>query len=62
MVVRRSDRAYLEILRNFTDKTLEGELPDEELCRFLVATNFTERNGSGAETMRLLDTTSSLQG
>ena len=56
------DRAYLEILCDFTNKTLEGELPDEELCRFLVATNFTERNGSGTETMRLLDTTSGLQG
>jgi len=36
---------------------LEGELPDEELGRLLVATDFTEGDGSGAETMGLLDTT-----
>jgi hypothetical protein len=45
-------------LCNFTDKTLEGELPDEELSRFLVTTNFPEGDSSGAETMGLLDTTS----
>ena len=50
-------RTYLEILRDFTDETLEGELPDEELGRLLVATDFTEGDGSGAETMWLLDTT-----
>jgi len=33
---------------------LEGELPDEELSQFLLTTNFTEGNGSRAETMRLL--------
>lgn len=49
---------YLEVLSNFTDETLEGELADEELSRLLVATNFTESDRSGTETMRLLDTTS----
>ena len=39
---------------------MEGELPDEELSRFLVTTNFTEGDGSGAETMGLLDTASSV--
>ena len=46
---------YLEVLSNLTDETLERELPDEELCRFLVATNFTKSDGSGPEAMRLLD-------
>jgi len=45
-------------LCDFTDETLERELPDEELSRFLVTTNFTEGNGSRAETMGLLDTAS----
>ena len=50
---------YLEVLSNFTDKTLEGELADEQLGRLLVATNFTEGDGTGAEAVRLLDTTGS---
>ena len=43
---------------DFTDETLERELSDEELSRFLVTTNFTEGDGSRAETMGLLDTAS----
>jgi len=38
-------------------KTLEGELPDEELSQFLV-TNFMKSNCSRAEMVGLLDTTS----
>ena len=53
----RKDRMHLEILSNFMDKMLEGESMNEELSRFLVMTNFTEGNGSGAEAMRLLHTT-----
>ena len=37
---------------------MERELSDEELSRFLVTTNFTEGDGSRAETMGLLDTAS----
>jgi len=48
----------LEVLSDFTNKTLEGEFADEQLGRLLVATNFTESDGSGPEAMRLLDTTS----
>jgi len=33
-------RFSLEILCNFMDKMLEGELPDEELCQFLVVVDF----------------------
>lgn len=48
----------LEILSNFTDKTLEGELPDEQLSRLLVTSNFTKSDGSRTEPVRLLHTTS----
>ena len=46
----------LEVLRDFTDKTLEGEFANKKLGGLLVAPDFTERDGSGPETMRLLDT------
>lgn len=36
----------LEVLGDFADQTLEGELADEELGRLLVATDFTESDGS----------------
>ena len=49
---------HLKVLRNLTNETLEGELADEQLGRLLVATNFTESDGTRAETMRFLDTTS----
>ena len=49
---------HLEVLRNFADETLEGELADEELRRLLVPTNLTESDGTRPEAMRLLDTTS----
>ena len=35
-----------EILRNFTNQTLEGELADEELSRLLVTTDFTKSDGT----------------
>jgi hypothetical protein len=51
----------LEVLRNFTDKTLEGQLPNKQLGRLLVPTDFTKSDRSRTESMRLLDTTSRLQ-
>ena len=45
----------LEILRNFPDETLERQLADEELSRFLVTSDFTECDGAGPEAMWLLD-------
>jgi hypothetical protein len=48
----------LEVLSDLTDEPLEGELAAQELGRLLVATDLTESNGSGAVTVRLLDTTS----
>ena len=47
----------LEVLGNLTDKTLEGQLADEELSRLLIATDLTESDGSGLVAVRLLDTT-----
>ena len=37
---------------------MEGEFTNEELCRLLVTTNFTERDGSGTVAMGLFDSTS----
>ena len=47
----------LEVLSNLTDKTLEGQLADEELSRLLVATDLTESDGTRLVAVRLLDTT-----
>ena len=46
----------LEVLGDLTDKTLEGQLADEELGGLLVTTDLTESDGSGPVTMGLLDT------
>jgi hypothetical protein len=48
-------------LRNFTNETLEGKLPDKKLSRLLIATNFAESDSSRAETMGLLHTAGGLQ-
>jgi len=50
-------KTYLEVLSDFSDKSLEGEFADEELGGLLVSTDFTKSYGTGAETMGLLDTT-----
>lgn len=55
---KQRHETYLEILSNFTNKTLEGKLADEQLRRLLVPTNLTKSDGSRPETMRLLHTTS----
>ena len=47
----------LEVLRNFTDKTLEGELADEELRRLLVPTDLAAGDGTRPEAVRLLHAT-----
>ena len=46
----------LEVLGDFADETLEGELADEELGRLLVATDLTESDGTRLIAMGLLDT------
>ena len=47
----------LEVLGDFTDQALEGELADEELSRLLVTTDLTESDGTRLIPVRLLDTT-----
>ena len=46
----------LEVLGDLTNKTLEGQLADEELGGLLVATDFTQSDGTGLVAVRLLDT------
>ena len=36
----------LEVLCDFSDKTLEWKLADEELCGFLITTDLTESDGT----------------
>merc|ERR1719492_531823 len=43
---RLKPQVSLEILSNFTNKSLEGQLADQELSRLLVATNFTKSHGT----------------
>ena len=59
--VNHTSVTNLKILCNFTDKTLEGKFADEELRRLLVPTDLTKSDGTGTETMGLLDTTSTLR-
>jgi hypothetical protein len=51
-------KPYLEILSNFTDKTLKWEFADKQFSGFLITTNFTKSHGSRPETMGFLHTTS----
>ena len=48
--------ANLEVLSDFTNKTLEWELANEQLGGFLITPNFTKSDGTGTEPMRFLDT------
>lgn len=43
---RLEAKIRLEVLSNFTNKTLERQLADQKLSGFLVATNFTESDGT----------------
>ena len=47
---------YLEVLSDFTNKPLEGQLADEELGRLLVPPDLAERDGTGPEAVGLLHT------
>merc|ERR1712131_417959 len=47
----------LEVLSDLTDKTLEGQLADQELSGLLVTTDLTEGDGSRPVPVGLLDTT-----
>jgi histone H3 len=56
---RLETEVSLEVLGNFTDKALEGQLADEKLSGLLVTTDLTESNGTRAITMGLLDSSGS---
>ena len=51
---RLESEISLEVLSDFTDKSLEWQLADEELGGFLVTTDLTKSHGSGTVTMGLL--------
>lgn len=51
---RLKSQVGLEVLCDFTDQALEGQLADQEFRRFLIATNLTERDGT-CSTTALLD-------
>ena len=44
----------LEVLSDFTDQTLEGQLADEELSALLVTSDFSQSDGSGPVTVGFL--------
>ena len=49
-----------EVLSDLADETLERELPDQEFGGLLVTTDLSQSDGTGAEPVRLLNTTSDL--
>jgi len=48
----------LEVLSDFTHKSLEGQLADKQFSALLVATDFTKGDGTRPVPVGLLDTTS----
>ena len=48
----------LEILRDFSDQALERQLSDEQFRGLLVLSDFSQRDGTRAVSVRLLDATS----
>ena len=55
-------KVCLEILSDFTDQALEGQLADQQLRALLVATDLTKGDSSWSESVGLLDSTSSGRG
>ena len=47
----------LEILSDFTDQALEGQLADQQLGALLVSADLTQSDGAGPVTVGLLDAT-----
>ncbi len=45
----------LEVLSDFSHQTLEGQLADQQLGGFLIATDLSQSHGAGPVAMRLLD-------
>jgi hypothetical protein len=48
-------KVSLEVLGNFSDKSLEGQLSDQELSRLLVSSDFSKSDGTRLVSVRLLD-------
>lgn len=48
----------LEVLGDLTNKTLEGQLADQQISRLLVPTDLTKSDSSWAVSVRFLDTSS----
>jgi hypothetical protein len=47
----------LEVLGDFTDQTLEGQLPDQQLSALLVTTDLSQSDGTGPVPVGLLHST-----
>ena len=47
----------VEFVGDLPDESLEGELPEEEVSGLLVPSDFPKGDGSGSESVGLLDTT-----
>merc|ERR1719510_1557385 len=56
---RLKPQVGLEILSNFTNKSLEGQLTDQKLSRLLVTTNFTKSHSTRTISMWFLNSSSS---
>merc|ERR1719328_539722 len=56
---RLKSQVSLEILSNFTNKSLEGQLANQKLGRLLVTTNFTKSHSTGTITMWFLHSSGS---
>ena len=59
---RLEAKVGLEILGNFTNQTLEGQLPDQQFGGFLVTTDLTKSYGTRPVTMGLLHASCSRSG
>jgi hypothetical protein len=55
---RLETKISLEVLSDFTDKTLERKLADQKLSGLLVTTDFTKSDSTGSVSVRLLDSSS----
>merc|ERR1719150_3525741 len=55
---RLKPQVSLEILSNFTNKSLEGQLADQKFGRLLVTTDFTKSHSTRTITMWFLNSSS----
>jgi hypothetical protein len=55
---RLESEVSLEVLGDFSDESLEGQLSDEKLGGFLVTSDLSESNGSRSVSVGLLDSSS----